>query len=267
MDHCFPVIKIRFRTVNTETFADNLCQFLFLESQRCFIKYIHIQILDNIVNIYVAEKRNLVFDAVIQRQFGTADNDIRLKAESLKILDSILCWFCFHFTGGFDIWNQGNMNQHAVLAADFMLELTDRFQKWLTFDISDSTANFNDSDFGFTGSRVPIKTALNGIGDMRNNLNSTAAVITTSFAGKDIPINLAACYVGAAVEGTVDKTFIMSEIQVCFGTIISDENFSVLIWIHCTRVNIQVWIEFLHGDKVTAGFQKSSERSGCDTLT
>ena len=159
------------------------------------------------------------------------------------------------------------MNQHAVLAADFMLELTDRFQKWLTFDISDSTANFNDSDFGFTGSRVPIKTALNGIGDMRNNLNSTAAVITTSFAGKDIPINLAACYVGAAVEGTVDKTFIMSEIQVCFGTIISDENFSVLIWIHCTRVNIQVWIEFLHGDKVTAGFQKSSERSGCDTLT
>ena len=73
------------------------------------------------------------------------------------------------------------MDENGIFMTDLMLELTDRFQKWLTFDISDSTANFNDSDFGFTGSRVPIKTALNGIGDMRNNLNSASTKITAAF--------------------------------------------------------------------------------------
>ena len=46
---------------------------------------------------------------------------------------------------------------------------------------------------------------------MRDNLNSAAAVIAATFTGKNIPVNFTAGYVGAAVEGTVDKTFIMSD--------------------------------------------------------
>ena len=101
---------------------------------------------------------------------------------------------------------------------------------------------------------------------MRDNLNSAAAVIAATFTGKNIPVNFTAGYIGAAVEGTVDKTFIMSEIQVSLCTIICDENFAVLIRVHCTWVNIQVWIKFLHCNEITAGFQKSSQRSRCDTL-
>ena len=145
-NHFSPVCQIRFRTVNTETFADNLCQFLFLESQRCFIKYIHIQILDNIVNIHVAEKRNLVFDAVIQRQFGTADNDIRLKAESLKILDSILCWFCLHFTSSLQIRKKRCVDIHNIVRAHISLHLTKCFKEWETFNIPNRTTNFSDND-------------------------------------------------------------------------------------------------------------------------
>ena len=42
------------------------------------------------------------------------------------------------------------MDQHTVFTADLMLELTDRFQEWLTFNIAYSTADFNDRNFSFS---------------------------------------------------------------------------------------------------------------------
>ena len=33
--------------------------------------------------------------------------------------------------------------------SDIVLELTDGLQEWLTFDIADRTANFNDRNAGF----------------------------------------------------------------------------------------------------------------------
>ena len=65
------------------------------------------------MNIHVAEKRNLVFDAVIQRQFGTADNDIRLKAESLKILDSQLIPLVTHYNYEENIYTVYRLDEYT----------------------------------------------------------------------------------------------------------------------------------------------------------
>ena len=46
----------------------------------------------------------------------------------------------------------------------------------------------------------------------------------------------------------------MSEIEIGFRTVIGYEYFSVLYRIHGSRVNVDIWIEFLHGDRVAACF-------------
>jgi len=43
------------------------------------------------------------------------------------------------------------MDQNGILMSNLMLELADRFQKRLAFDIADGAANLNDGDLGFCG--------------------------------------------------------------------------------------------------------------------
>ena len=73
------------------------------------------------------------------------------------------------------------MNQHAVFAADVVLELTNGFKKWLAFNIADGAADFNNSNFGRFVLVIMVKTALDGVGNMRDNLNGIAPEIASAF--------------------------------------------------------------------------------------
>ena len=41
------------------------------------------------------------------------------------------------------------MNDDCIFTTNFMLELSDRFNKWLTFNVTNSFTNFDDSYFSF----------------------------------------------------------------------------------------------------------------------
>ena len=59
----------------------------------------------------------------------------------------------------------------------------------------------------------------------------------------------------------------MSQIQIGFRTVISNEYFAVLDGIHGTRVDVDVWVKFLHGNFAASGFQKPSKGSSGNTLS
>ena len=59
----------------------------------------------------------------------------------------------------------------------------------------------------------------------------------------------------------------MSKVKVCFSTIICYEDFSVLNGIHCSRININIRIKFLHCHSISAGLQKTTERCCCDSFS
>ena len=73
------------------------------------------------------------------------------------------------------------MNEDTVLMSDFVLELTEGFQEWLTFNISGGSANFNNGYFCLRGIFIMIKTTLDFVGYMRDNLYSIAAEISAAF--------------------------------------------------------------------------------------
>jgi hypothetical protein len=96
--HSFPVFQIRIRAVKLQAVADNLCQMFFFHGKRCFVEIFHIKILQNMVTWHVTEQCDLVLDAIVKRQLGTAHDHIRLNSHTLELLYAGLCRLGFHFT-------------------------------------------------------------------------------------------------------------------------------------------------------------------------
>ena len=59
----------------------------------------------------------------------------------------------------------------------------------------------------------------------------------------------------------------MSQIEVCFRSVIGHENLPVLIWAHCAGVYIKIRVEFLNRHLVAPHFQQPPQRSRRDSLS
>ena len=71
---------------------------------------------------------------------------------------------------------------------------------------------------------------------------------------KNRPVNLTGCHIGIFVKAFINETLIMSKVKVSFSTVICDENFSVLDWVHGSWIDVDVRVEFLHGNFVSTCF-------------
>ena len=72
------------------------------------------------------------------------------------------------------------MYENGIFMTNLMLELSDCFKEWLTFNISNGSTNLDNCDMGVFRSEVPIETTLYFICNMRNDLNSSSAIITAT---------------------------------------------------------------------------------------
>ena len=89
---------------------------------------------------------------------------------------------------------------------------------------------------------------------MRDNLNGTPMVITAAFFLQYGPVDLTGGHIGILIQIFINKTFIVTEIQIGFCSVIRYENFTVLDRIHGTGINIDIRVEFLHGYFITTRF-------------
>ena len=99
-----------------------------------------------------------------------------------------------------------------------------------------------------------MESALDFICNMRNYLYGTSAVITAAFFVKYRPVDLSSGNIGILGQAFIDKTFIMSQVQVSLSSVIGNKYLAVLYRVHCAWVNVNIRIEFLHGYFVTACF-------------
>ena len=94
---------------------------------------------------------------------------------------------------------------------------------------------------------------------MRNNLNSCPKVFSTAFLTKHFTINFTSCHVGIFVEIDIDETFIVTQVQICFSSVICHKNFPVLVRTHSSRINIDIRVKFLNGYLETTIFQETAQ--------
>ena len=79
------------------------------------------------------------------------------------------------------IRDQGNVDQGNIIMSHIVLELTDRLQERLALNISGSTTYLDNGNLCILTSIITIETALDLIGDMRDNLYGASTVIAAAF--------------------------------------------------------------------------------------
>ena len=151
------------------------------------------------------------------------------------------------------VGQQCDMDKDRIFMSDIMLELTDSFKERLALNITDSTAHFNDSDTGIRVCEITVKTVLDFVGDVRDNLYCASAKVAAALFLQYRPVNFTGCDIGIFIQAFVDESLVVAEIQVGLTAIVSDKDLAVLNRVHGAGVDVDVGVKFLHGDFVSAG--------------
>ena len=112
-----------------------------------------------------------------------------------------------------------------------------------------------------------IEITLDLICDVRDDLNGMSLILTMALLVEDRPVHLTGGDIASVIQGLVDETLVVTEIEVGLRTIIRDENLTMLNRIHRTRIDVDIRVELLHGNLIAARLQKTAERSRCNPLS
>src|SRR5215467_11920449 len=100
-------------------------------------------------------------------------------------------------------------------------ELADRFKERQTFDVADGATDLAQHEVvAFIALSDEV---LDGVGDVRNDLNGGAEVIAASLAREDVLIDAAGGNVVVACSGATGKTLVVAEVEIGLGAVIGNE--------------------------------------------
>ena len=80
---------------------------------------------------------------------------------------------------------------------------------------------------------------------MRNYLHGASQIIPVSLFIQHIPVHLTCRQIAELVEILIDKTLVMTQIQIGLCSVLRYKNFPMLIRTHGARVDIDVRIQLL----------------------
>ena len=131
------------------------------------------------------------------------------------------------------------MHVEDIVASDLVSNLTRRFNEGLRFDVADGSTNLSD-DYIRSRGVVCLQThaSLDFIRDVRDDLNRVTEIFTATFALNHGRVDLSGGYVSCLTEIDVEKTLVVTDVEICFCTVIGYKNFAVLKRVHCARVNV-----------------------------
>ena len=141
---------------------------------------------------------------------------------------ALLCRFCLQLTGRGDNRQKGDVNVEDVRSPHFAPHLANCLEIGLAFDVTDRAPDFDDHDVGWMFFTCPVKTGFDLVRDVRNDLDGGAEVLTAAFLRDDVGVDASRRDVVRLRQGAIEKTFVVSEIEIGFGTVIGDEHLTVL---------------------------------------
>jgi len=143
------------------------------------------------------------------------------------------------------------MNNQTIFT-ELPTQLSNALDVWQGFNITHCSSNFGNDKIIFTLAAKRFDISFNFVGDMRNNLNGFSQIIATSFFFNHILINSAGGNVIGTMSFYIQKSFVVTKIEICFVSIHRNVTFSMFVWIQCSRIDINVRINFLVGNLKTS---------------
>ena len=157
------------------------------------------------------------------------------------------------------------MDVHGLVAAQFVAQLANRLEEWQPLDVPDGAADFTEDEvfvLEIVGDEV-----LDGVGDVGDDLDGGAQVITAALLGDDVGINPPRRHVVALARGNASKAFVMAEVEVGLGTVVGDVDLAVLIGRHGARIDVDVGVKLAQPHLEPARLKQRAEGRRCKTFT
>ncbi|MNG11315.1 hypothetical protein D3C84_948470 [compost metagenome] len=149
------------------------------------------------------------------------------------------------------------MHQHRALGADFDAQLADRLEERLRLDVADGTADFHQGDVGIAGALDDA--ALDLVGDVRNHLHGGAQVVAAALLAQHVLVDPAGGEVVVLGHPRADEALVVAQVEVGFRAVMGDEHFTMLERTHGPRIDVDVGVEFQHGDLQPPRLQDSRQ--------
>jgi hypothetical protein len=185
---------------------------------------------------HIAEQRQLAPFALRDRPVGPTQQDIRLNADRPQFLDRMLGRLGLELTRARDERHQSQMNIDCVITRQIVAELADRLEIRQTFYITDRPADLAEHEV-----KAIIALAdeiLDGIGNVRDDLNCCAKIIAAPLAREDVLVDTAGRNVVMARCRATSKALVVTEIEVGFGPVVGHKDLAMLVGRHRAWIDV-----------------------------
>ncbi|MNS95782.1 hypothetical protein D3C72_1300540 [compost metagenome] len=259
IDHLFPLGQVGFLALQAETGDEVVIQILGLEQGRDLVDGVDVLHGDDGALRHVAEQGDLGTLVGRDGAIGAADQHVWLDPDGEQLFDGVLGRLGLHFAGGGQIRHQGQVHEHGIVAAHFGSQLTNGFEERQGLDVAHCAAHFDDGHLmAFGAGNHPL---LDGVGDVRDDLDGGAQIVTTTLFAQHVGIDAAGGEVVATGHLGADETLVMAQIQIGLGPVLGYEHFTVLGRAHGARIHVDIGVQFHDGHIQTTGFQNGCQRS------
>ena len=199
-----------------------------------------------------------------QRMLATAQQDVRLNTDAAQLLHRVLRRLGLDLARAADHRHQRQVHIDAVVAAELDTELADGFEERQRLDVTDRAADLHHADIRAVGAELDA--ALDLIGDVRNDLHRGAEIIAAPLLRDHALVDAAGGEVAVAAGRGAHEALVVTEIQVGFGAVLSDEHLAVLERAHRARIDVDVGVELDHRDLEATGLENRAQRGGGDAF-
>ena len=161
-----------------------------MQDQWQLINVASIRCVDHRVRGNVTHMRNLALEPSAQWLLASTHNDVWLDTARTQFSHAVLRRLCLLFAAWANERHQGHVQVTDIVTASFITELTDGLQEGQNLDVTNGSAHFSNHNICVFSGDAP-DTTLDFVGDVRNDLNSLAEVITTSFSSQNSLVDTA----------------------------------------------------------------------------
>ena len=149
------------------------------------------------------------------------------------------------------------MDADRLVAAEVVPQLADRFDEGQAFDVADGPADLANHEI------EPVDIAerefLDGVGDVRNDLDGRAEIIAAPFLRDDVAINAARGDVIGLLGRNAGEALVMAKVEVGLRPVVGHIDFAMLIGRHRPRIDVEIGIELPDPDLVAARLEERPE--------
>jgi hypothetical protein len=101
---------------------------------------------------------------------------------------------------------------------------------------------------------------LDGVGDVRNDLDRRAEIVAAALLGDDVLVDAAGGDVVLLGGRPAGEALVMAEIEVGLRAVVGHEHLAVLVGAHRAGIDVEIGVELAQADRIAARLQQRAER-------